>query len=216
MGKFSFFTESSSMSKNPSRKPFKIPEKDRPQEASFRSFHLRTARAWRRRDTKILVLMGLFTALGIVLTRIVRPIELPFIRVSFGFLATAFASMLLGPLLSGGAAAISDVAGYFLFPSGSMFFPGFTFSAFFTGVIYAIFLYQKPKSVFRIALAVLTVSLFVDLGLNTLWLSILYDEAWTVFFVSRLIKTAAMAPVQILLIRLMWKYIGQRVESFVK
>ena len=176
------------------------------------SFKLRPAHPWSRRDTKTLVLMGLFVALSIVLGRIVKPLDLPFVRVSFGFIATSFASMLLGPLLSGLMAAISDVAGYFLFPSSGAFFPGFTFSAFLTGIIYGFFLFKKPKTLLRVILAVLTVSVAVDLGFNTIWLSILYDKAWTAFFISRLVKTAIMFPVQVVFIHLLWRYVGRRVE----
>lgn len=179
----------------------------------FRSVRSKPARPWTSRDTMILVLSGLFVALSVVLTRITRPVELPFLRVSFGFIATSFASMLLGPFVSGIIAAVSDVAGYFMFPSGSAFFPGFTFSAFMTGALYGVFLYKKPKTLLRITLAVLCVSVFVDLGLNTIWLSILYDKAWTVFFISRLIKTAIMLPVQVIFIHLVWRYVGKRVEG---
>lgn len=176
------------------------------------SFQDRSTRPWSRHDTKVLVLMGLFVALSIVLTRLVKPIDLPFVRVSFGFIATSFASMLLGPFLSGMIAGVSDVAGYFMFPSGAAFFPGFTLSAFLTGILYGIFLYKKPKTLLRICLAVLAVSVIVDLGLNTLWLSILYDKAWTAFFISRLVKTAVMLPVQVIFIHLLWRYVGQQVE----
>ena len=172
-------------------------------------------REWKRRDTKVLVLMGLFVALSIVLTRIIKPIDLPFVRVSFGFIATSFASMLLGPFISGTIAAVSDIAGFFLFPSpsGGAFFPGFTLSAFLSGVIYAVFLYNKPKTLLRIILAVLSVSLIVDLGLNTLWLQILYNKAWTAIIVARAIKTAIMFPAQVILIKLMWKYIGTKAQA---
>jgi len=175
----------------------------------------RKRREWDRRDTKILVLMGLFVALSIVLTRIIKPIDLPVVRVSFGFIATSFASMLLGPFISGTIAAVSDIAGFFLFPSpsGGAFFPGFTLSAFLAGVLYAVFLYNKPKTLLRIILAVLSVSIIVDLGLNTLWLQILLNKAWTTFFVARAIKTAIWFPVQIVLIKLMWKYIGAKTQA---
>lgn len=170
---------------------------------------------WSRSDTKVLVLMGLFVALSIVLTRIAKPIDLPFVKVTFGFIATSLASCIIGPVLSGIIAAVSDVAGYFLFPSpsGGAFFPGFTFSAFITGLIYGVFLYKKPKSLIRIFLAVLSVSVLVDLGLNTMWLSILYNKAWIAFFVGRALKTAIMLPVQVIFIHLIWRYVGQQIEK---
>jgi len=172
----------------------------------------RTARPWKRHDTKVLVLSGLFVALSIVLTRLVKPVDLPLVKVSFGFIATSFASMLLGPFISGMIAGMADVAGYFMFPSDAVFFPGFTLSAILTGVIYGVFLYKKPKTLLRITLAVLCVSIFIDLGLVTLWLSIMYNKAWMVILVSRLVKTAIMLPVQVILIQLLWKYVGKQID----
>jgi len=164
------------------------------------------------KKTKIIVFMGLFIALHVVFTRILRPIELPYLRVSFGFLATSMVSMFLGPVLGGINAAISDVVGYFLFPSGNPFFPGFTLSAFITGLVYGVFLYKKEKTIVRITLAVLVVSVVVDLGLNTYWLSILLDQAWRTFFVARLIRTGIMFPIQVFFIYTTWKYVGNQVE----
>lgn len=164
------------------------------------------------KKTKIIVFMGLFIALHVVFTRILRPIELPYLRVSFGFLATSMVSMFLGPVLGGVNAAISDVVGYFLFPSGNPFFPGFTVSAFVTGLIYGFFLYKKEKTILRITISVLLVSVIVDLGLNTYWLTILLDQAWRTFFVARLIRTGIMFPIQIFFIYTTWKYVGTQVE----
>ncbi len=160
----------------------------------------------------VLALMGLFVALAVVLTRLVRPIELPFLRVSFGFLATSFCSIILGPFLGAVNAAVGDIAGYFLFPSGSAFFPGFTISAFLSGILYGVFLYKKPVTLLRVALAVLSVSIAADLVLNTIWLSILYDKAWTAFFALRAIKTAIFYPIQVAAIYLLWKYLGKRIR----
>lgn len=168
------------------------------------------------KKTRIIVLMGLFIALNVILTRIVRPVELPHLRVSFGFVATSLSSIVLGPLLSGVAAAFADVIGYFLFPSGSGFFPGFTFSALLTGIIYGLFLYKKPVSFLRVILSVLVVSLVIDIGLNTLWLSILLKTPWMVLFGSRIVKTAIMYPIQVVLIYTTWRYIGAQIRKIVK
>ncbi len=162
----------------------------------------------------VLALMGLFIALGIVFTRIVRPVELPYLRVSFGFLVTALCSLMLGPVLGGINAAIADVAGFFLFPTpGAFFFPGLTLSALLAGVIYGIFLYKKPTTLLRVALAVLTVTILFDLLLNTYWLSILLGKAWTVMFPLRAIKAAIWYPVQVLLIYYLRRIIPSKYQD---
>ncbi len=149
----------------------------------------------------VLALMGLFIALGIVFTRVLKPIDLPYLRVSFGFIATSVCSMMLGPFLGGINAAVADVAGFFLFPTpGAFFFPGLTFSALLAGIIYGIYLYKKPVTLLRVALAVLTVTVLIDMFLNTYWLSILLGQAWKVMFPIRAIKAAVWYPVQVIII----------------
>lgn len=165
------------------------------------------------KKTRIIVLMGLFIALSVIFTRILRPVELPFVRVSFGFVITSLSAIALGPVLAGVIAAIADILGFFLFPAGAAFFPGFTLSALIAGIFYGLFLYKKPVSIFRVALAVLAVSLVVDLGLNSIWLSILYKKAWAVFISQRILKTAIIFPVQIALVYAVWKYIGSYYEK---
>ena len=90
-----------------------------------------------------------------------------------------------------------------LFPSGS-FFPGFTLTAFLTGVVYGVFLYNKPKTWPRIIGAVLTVCLVLNLGLDTLWLSILMGQGYIALLPTRIMKAALMIPVQSLIIGIIW------------
>ncbi len=166
------------------------------------------------KSTKVIVLMGLFIALNVVFTRVTVYYFAPYSRITLQFLSTSFVSGILGPILGGINAAISDIVGFFLFPAPvpAPFFPGFTLSALLSGLIYGVFLFKKPKTLVRITLSVLVVSIFIDLGINTLWLYLLYREAWIPFFAARLIKTAFMIPVQIILMQLMFKYIGSKIK----
>jgi len=149
----------------------------------------------------VLAIMGLFIALGIVLTRVVKPIDLPYLRVSFGFIATAVCSMLLGPFLGGLNAALTDIAGFFLFPSaGGPFFPGLTLSALITGIIYGIFLHRKKFTLLNVVISVLLVTVFIEMLLNTYWLSILLDKGWLVLFPLRALKSAIFYPIQVFII----------------
>ena len=162
----------------------------------------------------VLALMGLFIALGIVFTRVLKPIDLPYLRVSFGFIATSVCSMMLGPFLGGINAAVADVAGFFLFPTpNAFFFPGLTFSALLAGVIYGLYLYKKPVTLLRVALAVLTVTIFIDMLLNTYWLSILLGQAWKVMFPIRALKAAVWYPVQVLIIYYLRRIITSKYQD---
>lgn len=144
--------------------------------------------------TKLLCLAAIFIALHIVLTNILA-IQTPFIRIDFGFLAVAIFSMLFGPLKGGIMAAVADVIGCLLFFPG-LYFPGFTLSAFLSGVIYGYFLYDQKITVRKIAMASFCIFLLIDLTLNTLWLSLLYHKAAQLFLLGRFIKCAILLPIQ--------------------
>lgn len=162
------------------------------------------------KDTKKLVFVALFIALQIVLTRFFS-IQTPIVRIGFGFLPLAICAMMFGPWIGGIAAVIADIIGVVLFSSGA-FFPGFTLTAFLTGVAYGLFLHNKPKTFIRITLAVLVVTLGMNLGLDTLWIKMITGNAYLVLLPTRVIKSLVMIPVQISLIQIMWRYVMSRIN----
>lgn len=150
-------------------------------------------------DARSISIIGLLMALDIILTRFVS-IETPIVRIGFGFLPVAIIAMLYGPWIAGVAAAITDFMGIMLFPKTALFFPGFTLSAFLGGVIYGLILYKKPKTLGRVILAVVLVAVFINLGLNTWWLTILLDKAAYVIFPARVIQNLVLAPINVALL----------------
>jgi ECF transporter S component (folate family) len=164
------------------------------------------------KNTRVFVFSGLLIAMNVILTHMLGLMITPTIRVSFGFLPVAFTSMLFGPIVGSVAAAAGDVIGALSFPQGQ-FFPGFTLSAFLGGAIYAFFLYKKPKTILRIALAVLCISLVVDAGLNTFWLTILYGKGFFILLPGGLVKIALMFPIQTAMIYTVRHYAGNIIEK---
>lgn len=162
-------------------------------------------------DVKKLIQISLLIAIEIILTRFCS-INTPIVRIGFGFLPIAIIGMMYGPLSAGVAYAIGDLLGVALFPTGS-FFPGFTITAFLTGIVYGVFLYNKPKTWPRIIGAVLTVCLVINLGLDTLWLSILMGKGYIALLPTRIMKAVLMIPVQTFIIGIIWKKV---VVRFVK
>lgn len=67
-------------------------------------------------------------------------------------------------------------------------------------MIYGLVLYKKPKSLKRIILAIIMVAIFVNLGLNTIWLTIMLDKAIFVIFPTRLVQNLVLAPINIALL----------------
>lgn len=163
------------------------------------------------KNVRTIVFMGLFIALNIVFTRILS-IQTPIVRIGFSFLPIAISAIMFGPMIGGVTAAIADIIGVMLFPPQGGFFPGFTLSAFLGGVIYGLFLYKRPVTIIRTGISVLMIKLFVDLGLNTVWLSILWNKGVLAILPSRIISNAAMLPIQIVVIFLVWRAIGDVVN----
>ena len=154
-------------------------------------------------NTRRLVTIAFFIALEVILTRFLS-IQTDFLRIGFGFLPVACVGILFGPLWAGAAYAVGDVLGMLIFPSGS-YFPGFTLSAFLIGCIYGFFLYKKESSFRRILVPVLLVCMGVNLFVDTLWLNILYGQAYLALLPLRVIKCAVMVPIQLMLIKLVWE-----------
>jgi len=143
--------------------------------------------------------MALFVALEIILSRFFS-INTEIIRIGFGWLPIVVIATLYGPVIAGTTWAISDVVGFFLFGGGlGPYFPGFTLTNFVGGLILGLFLYKRPVTVIKITLAVLLLSI-LSLGLNSVWLNILFGRGFWVVFTSRIIQTAILAPLQLILI----------------
>lgn len=152
--------------------------------------------------TNQLVVMALLIALEIILTRFLS-IETPTMRFGFGFLPVAIMAILYGPWWTGAAGVVGDLVGMTLLPKAA-FFPGFTLTAFLTGVIFGLLLYKKPITWKRTFVAALAVNVICSLCLDTLWLSIMYGDSFLVLLPLRLIKAAIMVPLETVLIYLVW------------
>lgn len=167
------------------------------------------------KKTQMLVFMGLLISMEIVLTRFLS-FQTPFVRISLGFIPIALSAVLFGPLMGGITGMMADIIGMMIAPMGA-YFPGFTISAFITGAIYGLLLYKKPKSIIRVSVAVLAITLIVHLGLNTIWLSMITGKAVTAFFVQRLIKSIVTVPLEISMIYVTCRYISNHIEnSFIR
>lgn len=159
------------------------------------------------KNIKIVISLSMFIAMEVILTRFLS-IQTPIVRIGFSFIPIALSSMIFGPIFGGITAALADIIGMMIFPSGGAYFPGFTLSAFLTGMIYGLFLYKKQKTLFQVSLAVIAVSLFVNLGLDTIWLWIITGKGFIALLTPRIIKTLVMAPIQILMIKSLWSYLA--------
>lgn len=129
-----------------------------------------------------------------------------FLKVGFGFIASALIGYYFGPLKSMLVGLISDVVTNFLFPDG-VFFWGFTLSAVVTGLIYGFLLYQKKPTMSRLLLTTVIAVVIVNLILNTWWVSILSQMSFQTLFWLRLGKELVFIPIQTTILVIIFKWL---------
>ena len=160
-------------------------------------------------NTQQLVTMALLVALDIVLSRF-GSINLWNTRIGFGFVPIVVAGMLLGPFKAAVTAAVADVIGALLVPTGA-FFPPLTVTAVLRGILYGIMLKYVPEYLARTmedpkkyqkawigvcAATTLFDQLAFGLLLQSYWLSLLYGSPYTGMMVSRIPQIAILIPVE--------------------
>jgi len=148
--------------------------------------------------TKDLVIMAFLMTTEIIFTRFLA-IQTPVVRIGFGFLPMSMMAILYGPFWTGLAYVACDLLGMAIFPRG-VFIPGFTLTAFLTGVIYGLVLHNKPITWGRVFIAALIVGLFCNLFLDTIWLHIHFGQAILVLLPMRLLRVGITIPLQTVLI----------------
>jgi ECF transporter S component (folate family) len=173
-----------------------------------KSLPARAAAEWMRKmsRTKKVILLGILIGMDVVLTRFLS-IPSPITRIGFGFVPIVMVAILFGPVYAGVAGAFGDFIGATLFPIGP-YFPGFTLSAFLTGLIFGLFLYNRPVKWWRSVAAALTVGVICTVGLGTLWLSILWDRGAAALIPARITQFAVMVPIQVIVINLLCYRVG--------
>jgi len=161
--------------------------------------------------TARLVIIAFMIALEIILTRFCS-INTPILRIGFGFIPVAMTAIMFGPLWAAAAYAIGDILGMLIFPSGA-FFPGFTVTAFITGLIWGLFLYKRKITPKNVLPASLVITLGLNLFLDTFWLMILMGNGFLALLPTRIIKCVILIPVHVFLIPLVWNRIVSKIPA---
>lgn len=92
------------------------------------------------------------------------------LKVSLGFMATALIGYFLGPWIGGLSMVVSDLISNTILSSGTLFFPGYTFSAFVSGVIAGLFLYNQKVTWQRSLVYEFFQILISNVIFGTLWI----------------------------------------------
>ena len=159
----------------------------------------------KRITTSQLVVMAFLIALEIILTRFLS-FQLPIARIGFGFLPVAITAIMFGPVWSGLCYMIGDILGMILFPTAG-YFPGFTLSAFLTGLLYGVLLHNKEINYARCFATAFVVLTCITLFLNTYWLHIITGKGFLVILPTRVAEALLMLIVQTITIPVVWNKI---------
>lgn len=145
-------------------------------------------------STKKIIIIAMMVAFDVIFSRVVA-VNVLTVRVGIGFAAIAVCAMLYGPVWAGVTAAISDVIGALLFPTGA-YFPGFTVTAALGGVIFGLLLYKKRPDFKRGLLAALCYGTVITMLANTAMISFVYGPKFWPLFVTRLVEFGVMLALQ--------------------
>ena len=146
-------------------------------------------------NTKKLIVSAQLVALDVVLTRLLA-INTPLMKIGLGFAAVALCAVLYGPWWAALTAALGDLVGALLFPTGA-FFPGFTLTAACTGFIFGLCLYRRGKSLLWPILAAVLNVVLVSFLLNTAMISYISGTPYATLLKARAVQLAVMLPVQL-------------------
>lgn len=118
----------------------------------------------------------------------------PYLKIGFSTVVNQFVYYLFGPVVGACYGGVLDLVKYVVKPTGNFFF-GFTFNAILAGVIYGAILYKRPLSFKRTLFAHFLVILIINVGLSTLWLSMMSGKGILVLLPMRLVKNVIMWPI---------------------
>lgn len=146
-----------------------------------------------------LTVSALLIAFDVIFTRLLA-LNTPLVKMGFGFAAVAVSAMLYGPGWAALTAALGDLVGSLLFPTGA-YFPGFTLTAALTGLLFGLCLYRRPVRWGNAFLAAFLNCLLVTLLLNTAQIVIFFHASLEVLLASRVPQFFIMTSVQTLILR---------------
>ena len=135
--------------------------------------------------TRKLAVSALLLALDVLFVRVLA-LNTPIMKISLGFAAIAFCAMAYGPAWTALIAALGDLLGSVLFPTGA-YFPGFTLTAALTGLIFGLALYKRPAGFLTALLAAASNCILVSFLANTALISYISGTPYGTLLAARAI-----------------------------
>ena len=146
------------------------------------------------------VLLAIRTILGLpLLTIYIGP---GFKLITFAYVTDAITAMFFGPIAGIAFGFTGDFLGFLANSGvGGPYFPGFAISEIVTCFLFACFFFKRKITWPRVITVWLLNLVIVLLGLNSLWLILMYGmSAGEVFALARVVNNAVQSPVHILIL----------------
>lgn len=143
--------------------------------------------------------VALLLALGVIADFFFSIQVTPTLKFGFGYLVTALLGMLYGPVTAGIAGGLGDLIEFMIKPSGVFFF-GFTLNAILGGILYGVCFYKYKVTILRCIIAKTCANVFINILLNTYWMSILMGKGFFALVGPRITKNLVLLPVEIIVL----------------
>lgn len=160
-------------------------------------------------DIRKTAISGLLIAMDVLLTRVLA-INTPLMKIGLGFFAVAVCGELYGPVQAAVCAALGDLLGSLLFPTGA-YYPGFTLTAALTGIIFGLLLhrYSRKKAAAAAILNVVLITFFA----NTAMIARITGTDYLKLLGTRAIQIAVMLPIQLVLLAVILPLLMKRLRK---
>lgn len=162
-------------------------------------------------NIKKIIYLSSIIGIHIVMTEITA-FKVAVFEIGLGFIPMSVMAMLFGSMYTALGMLISDILGFILIPSPYGFHIGFTLSNVLSGGIYGYFLYvnkkKKNNSVagknyfMKIVGAVGITTIFINITLNTYWLTSLLGRGYLALVPIRIVKNIVTFFFQIAVIKI--------------
>lgn len=151
------------------------------------------------RKTGTLTTTGILLAMQMILSSYGTIEVTDSLKISLAHLALAPTAVFFGPVVAGMQGALSDILGFLLKPTGP-YFPGFTITAMSLGLVYGVSLYKTKHTMPRIIVTRVIVMVFINLLLNTVFLTMLYGPSRLATLPVRAMKNLIQLPFDCILL----------------
>ena len=145
--------------------------------------------------TRKMLILALLMAINVAISSLFIEVG-PNLRLYFTYIVNMIVAANFSLPLVITYAIVEDFIAFFLFPSGP-FFLVYTITSVAGCVIYHIFLH-KEINLKNIIISKTLVNIFVNIGLNSLWSSMLFSKGYIYYFSKSVVKNLLMLPIEVM------------------